>query len=71
MTRCSSSYPTRAATYSEAKVRRVEEVMCRAMAGVLVGGIPVGCEAALARRWSKKAKLVAREGKVYPWEPKQ
>jgi hypothetical protein len=46
----------------------VAEVLCRAMAGVLVGNIPVGCEAALARRWSKKAKLVARDGKVYPWE---
>jgi hypothetical protein len=56
---------------AEAKVRRVEEVLRRAMAGVLVGGIPVGCEAALARRWSKKAKLIARDGKVYPWEPKK
>jgi hypothetical protein len=54
---------------SEARVRRVEEVMCRAMGGVLGSDIPVGCEAALAHRWSKKAKLIARDGKVYPWEP--
>jgi hypothetical protein len=54
---------------SEARVRRVEEVMRRQMEGVLVGGIPAGCEAALSRRWHKKAKLVVREGRVYPWEP--
>jgi DNA polymerase I-like protein with 3'-5' exonuclease and polymerase domains len=53
----------------EAKVRRVEEIMCRAMGGVLGSDIPVGCEAALSRRWSKKAKLIVRDGKVYPWEP--
>jgi DNA polymerase I-like protein with 3'-5' exonuclease and polymerase domains len=56
---------------SEAKVRRIVEIMCRAMDGVLVGGIPVGCEAALSKRWNKKAKLVATDGKVYPWEPKK
>jgi DNA polymerase I-like protein with 3'-5' exonuclease and polymerase domains len=55
---------------SEARVRRVEDIMRRQMEGVLVGGIPVGCESALSRRWHKKAKLVVREGKVYPWEPK-
>ncbi len=54
---------------SEARVRRVEEVMCREMAGVLVGDIPVGCEAALSRRWSKKAKLLVEQGKVRPWDP--
>jgi hypothetical protein len=52
---------------AEARVRRVEEVMCRQMEQVLVGGIPVACEAALAERWSKKARLVVRDGKVYPW----
>jgi hypothetical protein len=55
---------------SEAKVRRVEEVMCRSMEQVLVGGIPVACEAALSRRWDKKAKLVVRDDKVFPYEPK-
>jgi DNA polymerase I-like protein with 3'-5' exonuclease and polymerase domains len=54
---------------SEARVRRVEEVMCREMGRVLVGGLPVSCESALARRWDKKAKLIVEDGFVYPWEP--
>ena len=49
---------------SEAKVRRVEGIMCRAMESVLVGDIPVGCEAALSSRWNKKAKLIVKDGKV-------
>jgi hypothetical protein len=53
---------------SESKVRRVEEIMCRTMGQVLVGEIPVGCEAALSERWSKKAKLIVKDGKVYPWK---
>jgi hypothetical protein len=56
---------------SEAKVRRVEVIMCRAMESVLVGDIPVGCEAALSARWNKKAKLVVKGGKVYPWVPQK
>jgi hypothetical protein len=52
-------------------VRRVEEIMCRAMASVLVGDIPVACEAALSRRWDKKAKLIVKDGKVFPSEPAQ
>jgi DNA polymerase I-like protein with 3'-5' exonuclease and polymerase domains len=52
------------------KVRRVEEILCRKMEEVLVGDIPVGCEAALSERWSKKAKLVVQDGKVQPWRPK-
>ena len=39
--------------------------------GASVGDIPVGCEPALCRRWSKKAKLIVKDGKVYPWEPSQ
>jgi site-specific DNA-methyltransferase (adenine-specific) len=39
------------------------------MESVLVGGIPVDCDAALSRRWHKKAKLIVRDGKVFPWEP--
>jgi hypothetical protein len=54
---------------SEGRVGRVEEILCREMEGVLVGGIPVACEAALGRRWDKKAKLFVRDGKVFPWEP--
>jgi hypothetical protein len=45
------------------------DILCRKMQEVLVGDIPVACEAALADRWSKKAKLIARDGKVYPWRP--
>jgi hypothetical protein len=54
---------------SETAVQRVKEIMCRQMKEVLVGEIPVECEAALAERWSKKAKLVAADGKVFPWKP--
>jgi DNA adenine methylase len=51
---------------AQEKVRRVKEIMCREMGRVLVGEIPVGCEAALSERWSKKAKLIVKDGKVYP-----
>jgi hypothetical protein len=54
---------------SEATVQQVKSIMCAKMAEVLVGDIPVSCEAALSERWSKKAKLVVRDGKVYPWVP--
>jgi DNA polymerase I-like protein with 3'-5' exonuclease and polymerase domains len=53
---------------SEGTVRRVEEVMCQQMEEVLVGDIPVGCEAALSQQWNKKAKLIIHDGKVIPWE---
>jgi hypothetical protein len=56
---------------SEERVRRVVEILCARMAEVLVGDIPVGCEPVLSRRWSKKAKLISKDGKVYPWEPPQ
>jgi DNA polymerase I-like protein with 3'-5' exonuclease and polymerase domains len=51
------------------RVRRVEEIMRREMEKVLVGGIPVAVESKLSRRWSKKAGLVVKDGKVYPQEP--
>jgi hypothetical protein len=54
---------------AEARVRRVEDILCCQMEQVLVGGIPVGCEAALSDRWSKKAKLVVRDARAYPWLP--
>jgi hypothetical protein len=53
----------------EAKVRQVEEIMCRSMERVLVGDIPVGCEATLSRCWSKQAKLIVQDGRVIPWDP--
>jgi hypothetical protein len=54
---------------SESKVNRVQEIMCQKMEEVLVGGIPVACESALSERWSKKAKLIVKDGKVSPWKP--
>jgi hypothetical protein len=54
---------------AESKIRQVQEIMCRAMEQVLVGGIPVECEATLARCWSKAAQLIIQDGRVIPWEP--
>jgi DNA polymerase I-like protein with 3'-5' exonuclease and polymerase domains len=51
------------------RVRQIEEIMCRRMEEVLVGGIQAACESALSRCWHKKAKLIVKDGKVYPWEP--
>jgi hypothetical protein len=42
--------------------------MCEAMAGVLIGDIPVSCEMTLSRCWSKDAGLVIRDGRAYPSE---
>jgi hypothetical protein len=56
---------------AEALVNRVKDIMCRKMEEVLVGGIPVECEAALSTRWNKKGKLIVRDGKVYAWEEEQ
>lgn len=54
---------------SEGAVKRVKKIMCAAMQEVLIGEIPVDCEAALSRCWSKEAKEIIRDGKVYSWEP--
>lgn len=54
---------------SAAIVERVKEIMCRSMAEVLLTDIPVQCEATLSSCWSKRAKLIAARGKVYPWRP--
>jgi site-specific DNA-methyltransferase (adenine-specific)/site-specific DNA-methyltransferase (cytosine-N4-specific) len=54
---------------SEEKVREVEDIMRRQMESVLVGNIPVKCGAALSSCWSKKAEPIARDGKVFPWQP--
>src|SRR5262249_3869670 len=53
---------------AEATVRRVEEIMVREMERVL-GDVPAGVESALSTRWDKRAKLVVRDGRVYPWTP--
>jgi hypothetical protein len=54
---------------SEAKVRRVEEILCREMEEVLVGGIPAACESTLSARWEKGAGLAIGDGKVFPAVP--
>ena len=61
--------PDEGGSVSEAVVSQVTEIMCRAMEEVLVDDIPVNCEAVLSSCWSKKAKLIARDGKVFPWKP--
>jgi hypothetical protein len=61
--------PDEGGSVSEEVVQRVKEVMCRSMEEVLVGGIPVECEAALSDVWHKKARLVVKHGRVYPWHP--
>jgi hypothetical protein len=58
-----------AAHEADVPAQRVQEVMCRQMEEVLVGDIPAACEASLSDRWHKKAKLLVRDGKVYPWKP--
>ena len=44
--------------------------MCTNMEEV-TGDVPVECELALSTCWSKDAELIVREGKVYPWSPKE
>jgi DNA polymerase I-like protein with 3'-5' exonuclease and polymerase domains len=51
---------------SESVVRRVEEILRTEMRKVLPKKIPVKCEKALSSCWDKKAKLVVRNGKVFP-----
>jgi hypothetical protein len=50
-----------------AEARRIEEIMNDSMARV-TGAVPVACEYALSRRWSKNAKAVFRDGKLVPCE---
>ena len=51
-----------------AEALRVESIMNRAMES-LTGGVPVECEYALARCWSKEAKAVFdAEGRLIPFE---
>ena len=51
-----------------AEARRVESILNRAMEKV-TGAVPVACEFALARRWSKKAKAVyTPDGRLVPCE---
>jgi DNA polymerase I-like protein with 3'-5' exonuclease and polymerase domains len=50
-------------------VDRITEIMCSEMELVLGGTLPVGCEAVLSTCWSKEAKLIERDGRIYPWSP--
>jgi hypothetical protein len=51
-----------------AEARRVEAIVVREMERV-TGGVPVTCEYALARRWSKSAKAeFDGEGRLVPWD---
>jgi site-specific DNA-adenine methylase len=53
-----------------AKVREAENIICKAMAGVLgLADLPVSVESKLARRWYKGAGLVIEGDKVLPWVP--
>jgi hypothetical protein len=58
--------PDEGGSVALAEVERVKSIMCREMASVLVGDIPVDCKAALSARWSKAAKLVVRGDGAYP-----
>ena len=50
-------------------VERAVAILCEEMASVLVGGIPVGCEATLSTCWSKDAVPIVRDGRMFPWSP--
>jgi hypothetical protein len=52
-----------------AAVERVKAVLCEEMAAVLVGEIPVECEAALATCWSKDAAPVVAGDRMLAWSP--
>jgi DNA polymerase I-like protein with 3'-5' exonuclease and polymerase domains len=54
---------------SLAMVRRAEQIVCAAMAGVLGCDLPVSVESKLARRWYKAAELIVEGDRVIPWEP--
>lgn len=50
------------------QAEQVDQILCRSMEEV-TGSVPVACEFALANRWSKDAKKIVRDGKLYPWQP--
>ncbi len=54
---------------SKAVVDRNVRIMCEEMASVLPGDIPVVCEATVSTCWSKYARLIVQDGKVFPWTP--
>ena len=50
-----------------AEAIRIENIMNRSMK-VVAGDVPVACEYALSRRWSKDAKAIFDDGRLVPWE---
>ena len=50
---------------AESAVRRVEEILCEAMASVL-GGVPVACELTLSASWGDHRPPVFLGGRAYP-----
>jgi hypothetical protein len=54
---------------AESKGRCVERIMREEMARVLGCDLPVSVESSLSTCWSKDAKLIVKDGKVFPWGP--
>ena len=50
-------------------VDRNVRFMCEEMESVLPGDIPVVCEATVSTCWSKDARLILKDGKVFPSSP--
>ena len=49
-------------------VDKAVQIICESMKQVTYG-VPVGCEYTLSTCWSKRAKLIERDDRVYPWSP--
>ena len=54
---------------SRVVVEPVITIQCEKIAAVLVGNIPVACEAALATCWSKDAQEISDGDRMLPWSP--
>ena len=51
------------------EARRINRICCRSMERV-TGDVPIACEYAVTRRWSKDAEAVFdAHGRLVPWEP--
>lgn len=53
----------------EETVTRIRHVVNEEMEAVLGPRVPAECEASVSTCWSKSAKLLVKDGKVYPWTP--
>ncbi len=54
---------------SKAGIDQIVEILCSEMQAVLGCDLPVEVEYALSTCWSKDAKLIEADGKIYPWSP--